>query len=268
MQVDTAAKRLLFHTVRVDTVLADGSLGSGTAFVIEHQHPKGRARFVVTNRHLVEGVQRGALVFTLAQGGQPDIGQRFQIDIEQFPQAWFLHPDPTVDLALVPLRPLLEAAEARGAQLYVQAIDTRHIPDAAACAAFDALEEVLFVGYPSGVWDQFNALPILRRGSTATAAELDFEGRPEFLIDAAVYPGSSGSPVFVRRGNLSQEAPWFVGVVAAVFFREEASRLVPLPVPASQGSTVLGSEMIDLGLVIKASAVRELIEAYLRRWLD
>jgi len=31
---------------------------------------------------------------------------------------------------------------------------------------------------------------------------------------------------------------------------------------------VLGSEMIDLGLVIKASAVRELIEAYLRRWLD
>lgn len=275
MHVDTAAKRLLFHTVRVDTVLADGSLGSGTAFVIEHPHARGRSRFVVTNRHLVEGVQRGALVFTRAHNGQPLIGQRFQIDIEDFPQAWFCHPQPEVDLALVPLRPLLEAAQAQGVELYVQPIDSRTMPDAAASAAFDALEDVLFVGYPSGVWDQVNALPILRRGSTATALALDFEGRAEFLIDAAVYPGSSGSPVFVRRrrsdgapDDASQSAPWFAGVVAAVFFREEASRLVPVPVPASVGGTVLGSEMIDLGLVIKASAVQELLAAYLGRWLD
>ena len=123
--------------------------------------------------------------------------------------------------------------------------------------------------------DRVNALPILRRGSTATALALDFEGRAEFLIDAAVYPGSSGSPVFVRRrrsdgapDDTSQSAPWFAGVVAAVFFREEASRLVPVPVPASVGGTVLGSEMIDLGLVIKASAVQELLAAYLGRWLD
>ena len=40
-------------------------------------------------------------------------------------------------------------------------------------------------------------MPILRRGTTATPIALNFEGRPEFLIDAAVYPGSSGSPVFV-----------------------------------------------------------------------
>ena len=61
--VDTPAKRLLFHTVRVETTLADGGSGTGTAFVIEHVHARGRTRFVVTNRHLVDDVTQGALVF-------------------------------------------------------------------------------------------------------------------------------------------------------------------------------------------------------------
>jgi hypothetical protein len=172
------------------------------------------------------------------------------------------------------LRPLEQAAHERGIELYYQAIDTRLVPDAAQLRALDALEEVLFVGYPSGVWDQVNLMPILRRGTTATPIALDFEGRAEFLIDAAVYPGSSGSPVFVfqpeaLRPNVGARRKFlFAGVVAAVFFREEANRIASMPVPAQQGGAVIGSEMIDLGLVIKAQAVVDLIEAYLRKWKE
>ncbi|MCX7898363.1 MAG: serine protease [Rhodocyclaceae bacterium] len=273
MQIDSLAKRLLFNTVRVDTVLDDGSEGSGTAFVINHAHPRGNFLFVVTNRHLVEGVRQGGLVFTQKKNGQPAIGRRFQLNIEEFPQAWFLHPDPTVDLAVVPLRPLEEAARERGVELYYHAIDTRLVPDARQLGAFDALEEVLFIGYPSGVWDQVNLMPIMRRGTTATPMALDFEGRAEFLIDAAVYPGSSGSPVFVvspegLRKTFGAHKFFFAGVVAAVFFREEANRLASMPVPANLGATTIGSEMIDLGLVIKSSAVVDLVEAYLRKWKE
>ncbi len=273
IQVDSLAKRLLFNTVRVDTVLEDGSEGSGTAFVVSHSHPRGNFLFVVTNRHLVEGVRQGGLVFTQGKNGQPILGQRFQLNIDEFPQAWFLHPDPTVDLAIVPMRPLEAAARERGIQLYYHAIDTRLVPDAAWIAALDALEDVLFVGYPSGVWDQVNLMPIMRRGTTATPIALDFEGRAEFLIDAAVYPGSSGSPVFVvsPEAMRAQGGPrkfLFAGVVAAVFFREEANRIASMPVPANQGGTTIGSEMIDLGLVIKSQAVIDLIDAYLRKWKE
>ncbi|TNF63649.1 MAG: serine protease [Burkholderiales bacterium] len=267
--VDTAFKRLLFHTLRVDTVLQDGSSGTGTAFVLAHTHARGRSLFVVTNRHLVEGVVSGALVFTIAREGQPVLGSRFELRIEDFPDAWMAHPDAAVDLAIMPLQPLLDAAQAQGVSLYWQAIDSQDALAEGDARWLDALEDVLFVGYPSGVWDQVNGMPILRRGITATPPGLDFEGRQEFLIDAAVYPGSSGSPVFIPKPSpQGGRAFWFAGVVAAVFYREEAQRLVPVPVPASQTQAGVGSEMIDLGLVVKASEVRELVQAYLSRWIS
>ncbi len=274
MEINSVTKKLLFNTIRVDTVLEDGSEGSGTAFVVNHAHPRGNQTFIVTNRHLVDGVRRGGLVFTQKKNGQPVFGLRFQLNIEDFPQAWFMHPDPEVDLAIIPMRPLEQAARERGVELYYHMIDSSLAPDAATLRALDALEEVLFVGYPSGVWDQVNLMPILRRGTTATPMALDFEGRPEFLIDAAVYPGSSGSPVFVyqpdpiRPSQTSGRKFLFAGVVAAVFFREEANHLVPVPVPANNSGMVMGSEMIDLGLVIKAQAVLDVINAYLGKWVE
>ncbi|CAN1539828.1 Trypsin-like peptidase domain containing protein [Burkholderiaceae bacterium] len=274
MDINSTTKKLLFNTVRVDTVLEDGSQGSGTAFVVSHAHARGHHTFIVTNRHLVDGVRQGGLVFTQKRNGQPLLGQRFQLNIDQFPQAWFGHPDPAVDLAIIPMRPLEQAANDQGVELYYQPIDTRLVPDETAIRALDALEEVLFVGYPSGVWDQVNLMPIMRRGTTATPMALDFEGRSEFLIDAAVYPGSSGSPVFVflpealRPAQSVTKKFLFAGVVAAVFFREEANHPVVTPVPPNGQGMVMGSEMIDLGLVIKSQAVVEVINAYLGKWIE
>jgi hypothetical protein len=274
MDINSTTKKLLFNTVRVDTVLEDGSQGSGTAFVVSHAHSRGHHTFIVTNRHLVDGVRQGGLVFTQKRNGQPLLGQRFQLNIDQFPQAWFGHPDPAVDLAIIPMRPLEQAANDQGVELYYQPIDTRLVPDDTAMRALDALEEVLFVGYPSGVWDQVNLMPIMRRGTTATPMALDFEGRSEFLIDAAVYPGSSGSPVFVflpealRPAQSVTKKFLFAGVVAAVFFREEANHPVVTPVPPNGQGMVMGSEMIDLGLVIKSQAVVEVINAYLGKWIE
>lgn len=273
MEINSTTKKLLFSTVRVDTVLDDGSQGSGTAFVVSHGNARGQHTFIVTNRHVVDGVCQGSLVFTQKRHGQPLLGQRFQLHIDQFPQAWFGHPDPGVDLSIIPMRPLEQAAHAQGVELYYHAIDTQLIPDDAATRALDALEEVLFVGYPSGVWDQVNLMPILRRGTTATPLALNFEGRAEFLIDAAVYPGSSGSPVFVYLPDTLRPTPsaakkfLFAGVVAAVFFREEAHPPVAAPVPPNSQGGVMGSEMIDLGLVIKSQAVADAINAYLGKWL-
>ena len=61
----------------------------------------------------------------------------------------------------------------------------------------DDLEDVLMIGYPDGMSDSKNNLPIVRRGITATDYKIDYEGKKEFLIDASIFKGSSGSPILI-----------------------------------------------------------------------
>ena len=53
------------------------------------------------------------------------------------------------------------------------------------------------MGYPNGLWDQKNNRPIARKGITATHPGINYNGKQEFLIDVACFPGSSGSPVLL-----------------------------------------------------------------------
>ena len=66
-----------------------------------------------------------------------------------------------------------------------------------ALSSLAPIEDITMIGYPNGLWDEVNNLPIVRRGITATSANGKYQGKTEFLIDAACFPGSSGSPVFV-----------------------------------------------------------------------
>jgi len=120
-------------------------------------------------------------------------------------------------------------------------------------------------------WDRKNLLPILRTGTTASPVAVDFEGSPTFLMDASIFPGSSGSPVFVYNPGMYYSKTGvttvgtrllFVGVVASVFFRRELGQIVTMPVPTVDGPVVaLSREMIDLGVVFKPHTVVEAVEA-------
>jgi hypothetical protein len=60
------------------------------------------------------------------------------------------------------------------------------------------------VGYPNGLADEKNNLPLIRRGITATPFYIDHNGDSEFVVDCACFPGSSGSPVLiVNEGSYS-----------------------------------------------------------------
>ena len=59
------------------------------------------------------------------------------------------------------------------------------------------MEDIVMIGYPNGIWDALNNKPIFRKGITAAHPNRDYLGNKEFLIDAACFPGSSGSPVFI-----------------------------------------------------------------------
>lgn len=277
MQVKTIAEQLFFTTVRIDTVTANGQQGSGTGFIFGHKFGGDKqALFLVTNKHVVMGMREGRFSFLKQKDGQPTLGDGFALDIgpHDWANLWFGHSNPDVDIAICPLVPLLEfVRQQHGVELFFRAVDNDLIPTDKQIAELDAIESVTFIGYPNGIWDSKNLLPVARRGTTASPIEVDFEGTPRFIIDASVFGGSSGSPVFVlnqgtyamKEGGIALGSRFhFVGVIAAVFLRKQWNEIVAVPIPTGSKPMVQNEEMIDLGIVFKARTVVETIEAFLK----
>jgi hypothetical protein len=274
MQPKTIAEQLFFTTVRIDTIATNGTAGSGTGFLFRHKVGEQFFPFVVTNKHVVSGTESGALTFLQGDGQAPRLGQGFRLAIEEWPDAWFGHPLPDIDIAVCPFAPLeAHIKEQNNIDLFYKCVDTSMIPDEEKVKGLDAIETVTFIGYPNGIWDSKNLLPVARRGTTASPIEVDFEGKPRFIIDASVFGGSSGSPVFIfNQGSWSEKDGtlvaggsrlMFIGVIAAVFFRTQFNQIIPVPIPTQVQPMAQQQEMIDLGLVFKARTVVETIEAFL-----
>lgn len=274
MQPKTVAEQLFFTTVRVDTISVSGAQGSGTAFFFSHKVGDQEYPFIVTNKHVVMGMQEGALSFLQRKDTFPTLGNGFRLRIDDWDQAWFGHPSPDIDIAICPFAPLEAHIKTQhGVDLFYRYVTNEMIPTLTQVAELDALEAVTFIGYPNGVWDSKNLLPIARRGTTASPIEVDFEGTPRFLVDASVFGGSSGSPVFIlnhgswatKDGGLVVGSRFhFVGVIAAVFFRTHLNQIVPVQIPTQVQPMAQQQEMIDLGIVFKARTVVETVEAFLR----
>lgn len=273
MQVDSIAEQLFFTTVRVDTTAQNGTSGSGTAFFFSHKRGEMNYPFVVTNKHVVVGMREGALSFLQRQEQAPKLGQGFRLGIDGWQDAWFGHPSPDVDIAICPFAPLeAHIKQQHGLDLFYRFVSDDMIPTVEQAAKLDALESVTFIGYPNGIWDSKNLLPVARRGMTASPISVDFENTPRFLVDASVFGGSSGSPVFLLNqgmytdktgGTVIGSRLLFVGVIAAVFYRTQLNQIVAIPIPTQVQPMAQQQEMLDLGIVFKARTVVETIEAFM-----
>jgi hypothetical protein len=275
MQVTTISDQLFFSTVKIETQSQKGT-GAGTGFFfLLPDGDDGGYSFIVTNKHVVNGTSSGALTFIPDCDGKPSLGRglRMNVPTEVWSKLWFGHQDPAVDIAVCPLKLILDQCEEQfGCSVFHRQIDARTIPSPEVEVSFDSIETVTFVGYPDGLWDTKNFLPIARRGTTASPLPIDFEGKPQFLIDASVFRGSSGSPVFIatdgqytnRDGSISFGRRFhFLGVVASVYARTEHKQIVARPIPTVQGPFVEHEEMLDIGVVFKARTVEEAARAAL-----
>jgi len=273
MNINTPAEQLLFSTVRIETISSSGQC-TGTAFIFNYTWNEKTALFLVTNKHVVAGASSGRFFFTLREGANPMIGQRFDINIENFENQWYGHKSDDIDLTIMPLLPLLQLIEKMGKEVFYCSIPHNIIPTQEQIDGLDVLEEVIFIGYPSGMFDKKNLLPIMRRGTTATPVQIDYEGNPIFLVDASVFPGSSGSPVFIcncgsysdKKGNiiLGSSRLFFLGVIAQVVTRIEYGEIKLMPIPTLQIPITETQQMIDLGIVYKSSAVIEVVQDFLK----
>jgi hypothetical protein len=273
VDVSSVAEQLFFTTVRIDTVHADGTTGSGTGFLFSHKRGNVSYPFVVSNKHAVMNMREGSLSFLQRDNAKPRLGTGFRLTIADWNQAWFGHPLAEVDIAICPLAPLeSHIKQQNNVDIFYLFVGTDNIPTDEQIAKLDAIESVTFIGYPNGIWDSKNLLPVARRGTTASPIAVDFEESPRFIIDASVFGGSSGSPVFVlNQGMYSEKSGatvvgsrcFFVGVIAAVFFRTNLNQIISVPVPTNAQPMAIQQEMIDLGVCFKARTVVETINAFL-----
>ena len=277
MKIETAAEQLFFVTVRIEVDKIDNKgknvKGIGTGFIVGYKWSNKEGLFLVTNKHVVKNAKKGRFFFIQSDGKNPLLGKTFNIEVNNFKKSWFSHPDDKIDVAIMPLAKILAEIQKRNVSVFFKSISRDLLPTLKQEESFDALEEVVFVGYPSGIFDTVNYIPVARRGTTATPFNIDYLGLPQFLVDASVFPGSSGSPVFIlNKGSYSPRGGGlvvgnrliFLGLISSVYTRNDEGIWDFVDVPTTLVPIVRTQQMVDLGIVIKSSTVFETIEEFLK----
>jgi len=267
----SASEQITYSTIRIECEYDDG-VGTGTGFFFRFLHDAATGNHVpvvITNKHVIEGAKRGKLIFTKADtNNQPLDTQHFQVYFDNFESLWRKHPDIDVDLCAMPIAPFLTEAGKRGEKLFYISLDPSLIPNKQQIEDLSALEEILMVGYPNGIWDSVNNKPILRKGITATHPNFDYNGKKELMIDAACFPGSSGSPVFIfneggyrdKKGTMHLGASRIIllGVLFAGPQHTAQGDIEIINIPTGQKPIVISRIPNNLGLIVKSERLLEL----------
>ncbi len=270
LSLNSLSTRLLYNTVRITAQVAGGGLSVGTGFFFEFRvDDQHYLPVLVTNKHVVEGaIGIEILVHEAVTGGN---GQRvpgpnsFTLPLPPPPQLWVGHPG-DIDLCALPIAPSLDQASASGRDVFYNAFDEQLLPSDDVLGDLAALEEVTMVGYPNGLWDHVNNYPILRRGITATHPLVDFNGKPEGVVDIAAFPGSSGSPVLIlnqgsyatARGVTIGTRIWLLGALHAGPQFTADGRIEIVDIPTAVVPVVSTRIPLHLGYYVKAKELRVL----------
>lgn len=272
-------ERAIFTTVLIKSKGFDEG-GHGTGFLINVDQPGvGYHTFLVTNKHVIADALSINIVLhkkSIADG-TPNLDDPLEIILEDVDKLFRGHPDENIDVAVAYLTPILEGIIETGLfglhdTFIPDAFQDKDVPSDDDFEMLDALEDVVFIGYPYHWWDKSTFLPITRKACTATPVFHSHRNIDQFLIDGAVFPGSSGSPVYIYSeftmgsdGNLSMKKSLkLAGVVAAasVFLKFGELKVHPCIREAKMG--VHNDEFAHLGIVYGVDSIMELIG----QWMD
>lgn len=268
IQKERLTDPLPYTTVRICCETEQGS-SVGTGFFFKFKNDDGNeTTTIITNKHVIKGSKNGYFHICIAdENGQPKAGKYHTVKYDNFESRWIPHPG-NYDLCAMPIA--TDEIEIReNVKLYYQQFGLFSIPQPITEERFQAVEDIYTVGYPERIWDNVNNLPIIRKGITSTHLCNDYRGRKEFLIDAAVFLGTSGSPV-VRLKEPKQLEPdlrsplihmreqvLLLGVIYKLYGRKADGVVVTQEIPTL---TTMSAETIlplNLGIVIKAELLHD-----------
>ena len=109
-----------------------------------------------------------------------------------------LHTDSTVDVAILRIGDLVtKRIQADTHYMSWSAVHIDNLPDNCG-ASVQVADDIIIIGYPRGYYDTHNLFPIVKSGIIASRWGMHFMDKPLFLIDAKLFPGSSGSIVLTK----------------------------------------------------------------------
>ena len=260
-------EQVAFSTVRIE-VEFDGQKGFGTGFFFALlKDGDNSVPVIVTNKHVVQGAKRGQFILTQANpDGSPNLTSHIPVVLDKFESRWIFHPDSSVDLAVMPMAGILNQALAQQFKPFFRTLDKSLIPKPEQLKQLTAVEDILMVGYPVGILDSVNNYPVFRKGITATHPANNYEGRDEFMIDAACFPGSSGSPVFLlnlgsypgRQGGLVVGNRFlFLGILYGGPQFTATGEIRITTIPHRQDMIAVTAIPINLGNVIRSNRIMD-----------
>jgi hypothetical protein len=264
-------------TVRVENEWGKGGTGFLVIRRLEKEKKQGKV-FLVTNKHVIhpdvesrQKAQSLTLYLNLREKDGTVAGKSFQVPLtEDGHKLWREHPHPVVDVLAVDITAFVNShpnLENRGADYSLfatpQILREENITEG---------EEILVLGYPLGLFHTRTHSPLVRQGIVATKIGERIQIRlrspsgeprrveiPGFLIDAAIIPGSSGSPVVLKpiigrkvkdKIEMGTATPYLLGIVSAT--ETAAVRMEAHTFPALAG----------LGIVYDAATIQETIEQF------
>ena len=197
---------------------------------------------LISNKHVFRD-GNGVMTIRLNRkksDGTPDYGRAIKFSYPEFSEGYFAHPDDNVDLACVDISHFTHTDAYIGniTDKFLAPIDYEKV----------ALgSDVLFVGFPDDRYDIVNNSTASPKGHVGFNARYRLSmAKGELVIDAQVFPGSSGSPVFVDWDGTYR----LLGVISKTMLRNAANTESPQTV----------DQILGLGIVIKQRHIRELID--------
>jgi len=277
MEGQTMNDTFLRSAVLVTFEVSPGKESSGTGFFLSRPISQDLGHvFLVTNKHVLppEGFPK-SIKIRVVVGTANGAAVRFvEIPVVgkdgKYLQSVRLHATANYDVAAVNIT---ESIIKQGIQCAWLPIDLLSTPQRLKDEGITVGDEIFLLGYPSGIFDARNVSPILRTGVIATVFLEGYSFNDSlkkqyrlpdridgFLIDANVFPGSSGSVVILKPqsttlgsdGNtvisFAKRRPYVLGIVSG-------------SIPISD--TVLGStQRMGLGIVYSAEAIRAVINQF------
>ena len=198
-------------TTRVKTE-AHGKSFFGSGFFYTARNPiddfETLGILVATNRHVLlpiigdkEVIPEKICIYFRRVLGKRVEWVEVELDEDEINSRTKYHPDRDVDVALVDVdsyyRAFLREAYIMippRSLVFGEYTKERH-------ESIEIADDILAIGYPEDFYDDENLCPVVKSGIIASRWGVHFQGRPCFLIDCKLFPGSSGSIVVSKPSN-------------------------------------------------------------------